>query len=258
MSEPGTRRRIDATGAALSLLVSVLWGANPAAIKLGLLDAPPIRLAGLRFLVGGAVILGWAWLTGRLRGLRVARREWRPLLVVTAIFIGQIATMNVGTAMTSAAHSAILLNLSAVHTVVLAHFLIPGDRLSARKMLGVGVSYAGSGALRAAGPGRPRHAGRRRPHVPERAPARRSHGLPRARGAHPRPGEAPARPGHARRRRLLRLLRGDGARRGHVDSPPGPVHRLPGRGGGGLQLRDQSLAAPTLSPERARSAVPHP
>src|SRR5207244_5245129 len=52
-------------------------------------------------------------------------------------------SMNVGTSLTSAAHSAILLNLYAVHTVVLAHFLIPGDRLTLRKLTGVLVAYAG-------------------------------------------------------------------------------------------------------------------
>src|SRR3989454_6972077 len=44
-----------------SVLVSILWGANPVAIKLGLEDAPPIRLAWMRFLVGGVVIGLWAW-----------------------------------------------------------------------------------------------------------------------------------------------------------------------------------------------------
>ncbi len=42
-----------------------------------------------------------------------------------------------------AAHSAILLNLYAVHTVVLSHFMIPGDRLTPSRALGVLVAYAG-------------------------------------------------------------------------------------------------------------------
>jgi drug/metabolite transporter (DMT)-like permease len=50
---------------------------------------------------------------------------------------------NVGTWLTSAAHASVLLNLYAVHTVVLAHFLIPGDRLSLRKLVGVLVAYSG-------------------------------------------------------------------------------------------------------------------
>jgi drug/metabolite transporter (DMT)-like permease len=113
------------------------------AIKLGLEDVPPLRMAWMRFAVGSAVILVWAWATDRLRGWRLERAEYRPLLVLSLLFTAQIATMNVGTALTSAAHSAILLNLYAVHTVVLSHFMIPGDRLTLSRALGVLVAYAG-------------------------------------------------------------------------------------------------------------------
>jgi len=137
------RRDVDFRGALLALLLSLFWGGNPVAIKLGLEDAPPLRLAWMRFVVGGVVIALWAWLTGRLAGLRVQRTEVRPLLIVTVLFIAQIASMNVGTALTSAAHAAVVLNLYAVHTVLLSHFLIPGDRLTARRLLGVLVAYGG-------------------------------------------------------------------------------------------------------------------
>lgn len=141
MSHPA--KDIDVKGAALAVLVSLLWGANPVAIKIGLLDAPPIRLAWMRFLVGGLVVTLWAWATGRLARFRVEPGEWRPLIFVGLLFTAQIGAMNVGTSLTSAAHSAILLNLYAVHTVVLAHFMIPGDRLSLKKAAGVLVAYSG-------------------------------------------------------------------------------------------------------------------
>ena len=137
------RRDVDLRGALLALLLSLFWGGNPVAIKLGLADAPPLRLAWMRFVVGGVVITIWAWLTGRLTGLHVRRAEIKPLLVVTALFVAQIASMNVGTALTSAAHAAVVLNLYAVHTVLLSHFLIPGDRLTVRRLLGVLVAYGG-------------------------------------------------------------------------------------------------------------------
>jgi drug/metabolite transporter (DMT)-like permease len=137
------RRPVDSTGALLALLTSVFWGANTVAIKIGLADAPPLRLAWMRFVVGGAAIALWAWATGRLAGLRVARREWRPMIVLALIFTAQIGTMNIGTSLTSAAHASILLNLYSVHTVVLSHFLIPGDRLTLRKIAGVVIAYAG-------------------------------------------------------------------------------------------------------------------
>lgn len=137
------RKNVDSTGALLTLLTSVFWGANTVAIKLGLADAPPLRLAWMRFVVGGAVIALWAWATGRLTGLRVAREEWRPMLMLALIFTAQIGTMNIGTSLTSAAHASILLNLYSVHTVVLSHFLVPGDRLTARRVAGVVVAYTG-------------------------------------------------------------------------------------------------------------------
>lgn len=125
------------------MLVSVLWGANPVVIKIGLADAPPIRLASLRFLVGGVVIVLWAWLTRQFQGFTIAPGEWRPLLVLGLLFTAQIGAMNVGTSLTSASHAAILLNLYAVHTVVLSHFMIPGDRLTVRRVAGVVVAYSG-------------------------------------------------------------------------------------------------------------------
>ena len=137
------RKNVDATGAFLALITSVFWGANTVAIKLGLADAPPLRLAWMRFVVGGAAIAVWAWATGRLAGLRVAPAEWRPMLMLALIFTAQIGSMNIGTSLTSAAHASILLNLYSVHTVVLSHFLIPGDRLTVRRVAGVAVAYAG-------------------------------------------------------------------------------------------------------------------
>ena len=141
------RRNVDSTGAFFALLTSVVWGANTVAIKLGLADAPPLRLAWMRFVVGGAAIALWAWATGRLAGFRIAPDEWRPMLVLALIFTAQIGTMNIGTSLTSAAHATILLNLYSVHTVVLSHFLIPGDRLTLRRIAGVVVAYTGIVAL---------------------------------------------------------------------------------------------------------------
>jgi drug/metabolite transporter (DMT)-like permease len=137
------RRNVDSTGAFFALVTSVFWGANTVAIKLGLSDAPPLRLAWMRFVVGGAAIALWAWATGRLAGFRIARGEWRPMIVLALIFTAQIGSMNIGTSLTSAAHASILLNLYSVHTVVLSHFLIAGDRLTVRKVAGVVIAYAG-------------------------------------------------------------------------------------------------------------------
>ncbi len=134
-------RSIDLKAAALVTLLSVLWGGNPIAIKIGLADAPPIRQAWMRFVLGGLTVLAWGWRTHTL--LRIHRHEVRPLLVLGVIFTLQIALLNLGIKYTSAGHVSILLNAYPIYTVLLAHLFVPGDRLSGRSALGVMLAYAG-------------------------------------------------------------------------------------------------------------------
>jgi drug/metabolite transporter (DMT)-like permease len=136
-------RPLDWRGTATALLLSALWGANPVAVKIGLADAPPLRLAFFRFVLGGLVILAYAWGTRHPGVFDVRPGEWRVLIPLGVIFSVQIGTMNVGLGLTSAAHGAVLLNSYAVHTVVLAHFMIPGDRLTPAKVGGVLIAYTG-------------------------------------------------------------------------------------------------------------------
>ena len=58
--------------------MSLFWGGNTVAITLGLLDAPPLRLVWMRFLLGGLVIARWGWLTGRATPFTIARTERLP------------------------------------------------------------------------------------------------------------------------------------------------------------------------------------
>lgn len=138
-----TQKDFDLRAAALALLLAALWGANPPAIKIGLVDAPPLRLAWMRFVLGGLLNLVWGGWTGALATFKIERHEWRPLAVLGLLFTLQIGLLNIGTDLTTASRAAVLLNTYAVHTVVLAHFQIPGDRLTIRKFLGTLIAYAG-------------------------------------------------------------------------------------------------------------------
>ena len=136
-------RSLDARGALISLLLAALWGGNPIAVKVALADAPPLRLAWMRFLLGGLTILAYALWTRRAGLLRYRRDEWRMMWSVGVLFAVQIGLMNYGLSLTSAAHATVLLNAYAVHSVLLAHFFMPGDRLSAATLTGVLVAYTG-------------------------------------------------------------------------------------------------------------------
>lgn len=126
---------------ALALLLAFLWGGNSIAIKVGLLDFPPMALAFLRFVIGLIVIGGWA-LFRRIQ-LRLRRGELPRLLLLTTIFILQIICLNTGTLYTSASRSTIFINVYPFFTALFAHFWIPGERLSVTKTLGIIVAFSG-------------------------------------------------------------------------------------------------------------------
>jgi len=136
-------RPLDLRGTVLALILAAIWSANPLAVKVGLADAPPFRLAWMRFLLGGFAILVYAWWTRHRGVFDVHPGEWRVLWSLGLLFAVQIGLMNVGIAKTTATHAAVLVNSYAVHTVVLAHFFIPGDRLTVPKLGGIAIAYLG-------------------------------------------------------------------------------------------------------------------
>lgn len=140
-------RPLDARGTAMTLLLSALWGANPVAAKIGLAYVPPLRLAYMRLALGGLALVCYAWVIRRRGVFSVRRGEWPVLWSIGLLFSVQIALMNLGLDRTTSAHASLLINSYAIHTVVLSHFLIPGDRLSAAKLAGILVAYGGIAIL---------------------------------------------------------------------------------------------------------------
>src|SRR5262249_60772708 len=100
------RKALALTGARAAVLISLLGGANSVVIKLGLEDTPPLRLAGMRVVVGGIVICLWAWATGRFAAFRVEPWEWRPLAILGLLFSVQRGATTIGAWLPRAPHSA--------------------------------------------------------------------------------------------------------------------------------------------------------
>lgn len=113
------------------------------AVKAGLAYVPPLRLAWMRFALGGLVVLAYAWWIRHRTVFAVRPGEWGALWSIGLLFSLQIGLMNIGVNLTTATHASLLINTYAIHTVVLAHFFIPGDRLTARKLGGILVAYGG-------------------------------------------------------------------------------------------------------------------
>lgn len=126
---------------ALALLFSLLWASGFIAIKIAFRDAPPLLLMTSRFLVAGALLLGYAG----LRGLRLpaTRRAWRRLatlgLLNNALYLGLTSLLLVHV---SAGMGSVLASTNPLMLALLAPWLL-GERLTARKAAGLVLSYTG-------------------------------------------------------------------------------------------------------------------
>ena len=133
MSVEARHRPLTASAALFALFLTGLWSGLGIAIKFGLEDAPPLRLGWLRFVLGALTVLVWAlWIRA---DLVPKRGEALALLAVGVMFCLELATMNIGLEKTTASHAAVVLSTYSVWMAVFAHFQVPGDRLTRRKLL---------------------------------------------------------------------------------------------------------------------------
>lgn len=100
-----------------------------------------MALAFARFVIG-LIIVG-VWALYRRVPLGLKRGDLSKLILLTAIFISQIITLNWGTVFTSASRSTIFINTYPFFTAIFAHLWIPNEKLSTTKTLGVIVAFSG-------------------------------------------------------------------------------------------------------------------
>jgi drug/metabolite transporter (DMT)-like permease len=123
------------------LTVCLIWGGVTVAIKVGLWDAPVFGFVAARFWLGGAAL--WLWARWRGASLRIPLELIPSLLRVAVLFTLLMVCVTWGTGMTTASRASVFINTQPIQVAVLAHFLLPGDRLSPRKMAGLTAAFLG-------------------------------------------------------------------------------------------------------------------
>lgn len=127
---------------AIAMLIHILWGANPVAVKYSLLVFPPLWTAFFRFVIGILCVGIWAKMSGVT--IWPARHEWRALVSIGLLFTVQIALMNIGFDLTSGSMGAVLIATNPIFAALFAHFMLADDRLSVVKATGLLVAFAGT------------------------------------------------------------------------------------------------------------------
>ena len=137
------RRKLSRGAIATALLLSAMWGLNIVGIKVALAAFPPIWSAFWRVLLGWPVL--WLWARAGRIDLKPGPDEIRPLAFLGAFFAIQIILLNTSIDWTSAAYASVLLNAAPVYINLIAHFVVPGDRLSGQRLIGLTLAFCGVG-----------------------------------------------------------------------------------------------------------------
>ncbi len=123
------------------VFLCALWGGNMVAMKVGLQGVSPAAAAGFRFLLASISVLLFAVI--RRAPLSVDRGLWPHLLALAALFVAQHGSFFIGLNLTSASRASVFMFTQPVYTVLLAHFLVPGERLTPTRAGGILISLAG-------------------------------------------------------------------------------------------------------------------
>lgn len=125
----------------LVLFLAVLWGGNAVSLKIGLEEVAPLASAGFRFSIGLVLIASWALAKGI--SIKPQPREYLPLFLCAILFVAQIVTFNSGTNLTHAGRSSVMTNTYPLFVALIAHFVVPGDRMTRWKALGLAFAFGG-------------------------------------------------------------------------------------------------------------------
>lgn len=133
--------RIDTFGAVALVGFSALLGFNQVVIKVVNEGLQPVFWAGLRS--AGAAMILWAWMAARGRPPRVAPgTAWAGLLIGT-VFAAEFLLLFLALDLTTVTRTAVIFYTMPVWLAVAGHFLLPGERITPRKALGLSLAFAG-------------------------------------------------------------------------------------------------------------------
>jgi drug/metabolite transporter (DMT)-like permease len=132
--------RLDATAMLLMMGLTLSWGLNGVAAKLGLAGFNPVLLCILRSAIGGLAVLAWC----RFRGIAVFDRDrtlW-PGIAAGALFGIEFALIFLSLDYTSVARSVLLTNTMPFWVLLGAHLFLD-EHMSMLKFAGIGLAFGG-------------------------------------------------------------------------------------------------------------------
>ena len=136
-----SNNELSFSAALVTVFLCIIFGANYVAVKIGLAGMGVFTSAALRFTIAASAIALWAKLTGRSFSLK--KGQAHQISILTIIFTVQLSLFYLGMSRTSATHATLVSNFLPFFILFLAHFFIPGDRMTFRKTAGILLGFSG-------------------------------------------------------------------------------------------------------------------
>ncbi len=125
----------------VAVVLCIFFGANAVAIKVTLAGMGVFSSAGIRFFIASIVIIIWAKLTKR--DFNIKSGQFKQLCILTAMFVVQLTLYYWGISKTEASRAILLVNLQPFLILILAHFFIPGDNITIKKIVSMIFGFSG-------------------------------------------------------------------------------------------------------------------
>lgn len=124
-----------------SIFLCIIFGSNAVAIKLAFSGLGVFTTAAIRFTVAALAIFVCARVTGQTIWLK--KGQLHQVLILAALFAIQLSMFYFGLSKSNASRGTLIANLVPFWVLFLAHFFIPGDRITGRKLLGILLGFGG-------------------------------------------------------------------------------------------------------------------
>lgn len=124
------------------LAITLLWGSSPAMNKIAVAALEPIDVVAIRLSLGAAVL----WLVVLVQRRPVAFGRRQLLFVVASGFFGNAIPffgITWGQTQVAASMTVVFFAVMPLATILLAHFLVAGERLTAGRTVGFILGFAG-------------------------------------------------------------------------------------------------------------------
>lgn len=138
----GKKDRLDAFGLGALLAVTLLLAVNQIMVKWVNAGLQPVFFAGARSALAVLFVGGWMWARGRPPVLR--REHVLPGLLIGTVFSLEFLCLFLALDLTAVSRAAVLFYSMPLWFAVLAHFLLPGERITLLRALGLVLAFAGT------------------------------------------------------------------------------------------------------------------